>query len=64
MVAPTRPLPASGYVLEVDGQFKTEYARRDGALAGAGAQEAQFHAPDQNLRRDAEGQSGSPASKG
>ncbi|MGY4626899.1 hypothetical protein ACVWY3_004655 [Bradyrhizobium sp. USDA 4486] len=35
MVAPTRRLPASGYVLEVDGQFKTEYASRDGAWAGA-----------------------------
>ncbi|PPQ17305.1 hypothetical protein CV770_21635 [Bradyrhizobium sp. AC87j1] len=35
MVAPTSRLPASGYVLEVDGQFKTEYASRDGAWAGA-----------------------------
>lgn len=37
MVAPTRRLPASGYVLEVDGQFKTEFATRDGAWAGAEA---------------------------
>ncbi len=35
MVSPTRRLPLSGYVLEVDGQFKTEYASRDGAWAGA-----------------------------
>ncbi|MEY9127103.1 hypothetical protein ABH994_005424 [Bradyrhizobium yuanmingense] len=32
MVAPSRVLPASGYVLEVDGQFKTEYASKDGAV--------------------------------
>ncbi|MCP1854295.1 hypothetical protein ACVIHH_000230 [Bradyrhizobium sp. USDA 4518] len=35
MVASTRRLPASGYVLEVDGQLKTEFATRDGAWAGA-----------------------------
>ncbi len=34
MVAPTRVLPASGYVLEVD-QFKTEYASKDGASSEA-----------------------------
>ncbi|UUO32494.1 hypothetical protein DCG74_38090 [Bradyrhizobium sp. WBAH42] len=32
---PTRVLPASGYVLDVDGQFKTEYASKDGAWSGA-----------------------------
>ncbi|GEC57950.1 hypothetical protein ABIF38_008537 [Bradyrhizobium japonicum] len=35
MVASTRRLPASGYVLEIDGQLKTEFATRDGAFAGA-----------------------------
>ncbi|MGY3130949.1 hypothetical protein ACVWZM_001631 [Bradyrhizobium sp. USDA 4501] len=35
MVASTRRLPASGYVLEVDGQLKTEFTTRDGAWAGA-----------------------------
>ncbi|MHC2440098.1 hypothetical protein [Bradyrhizobium sp. USDA 4451] len=35
MVASTRRLPAFGYVLEVDGQLKTEFATRDGAWAGA-----------------------------
>ncbi|WP_128948121.1 MULTISPECIES: hypothetical protein [unclassified Bradyrhizobium] len=35
MVAPTRVLPASGFVLEVDGQFKTEYASKDGAWSKA-----------------------------
>ena len=31
MVAPTRVLPVSSYVFEVDGQFKIEYASKDGA---------------------------------
>jgi len=35
MVVATRELPASGYALEVDGRFKTEFATRDGARAGA-----------------------------
>ncbi|MGY3533356.1 MULTISPECIES: hypothetical protein [Bradyrhizobium] len=35
MVASARRLPASGYVLEVDGQLKTEFATRDGDWAGA-----------------------------
>ncbi|MEY9182025.1 hypothetical protein AB7M16_005203 [Bradyrhizobium sp. USDA 372] len=35
MVAPTRVLPAFGYVLEVDGQFKTKYASKDGAWSEA-----------------------------
>jgi hypothetical protein len=35
MVVATRELPASGYALEVDGRFKTGFATRDGARAGA-----------------------------
>ena len=35
MVAAARDLPASGYALEVDGQFKAEFATRDGAKTGA-----------------------------
>ncbi len=35
MVAPTRELPTSGYVLEVDGQLKAEFSTRDGAWARA-----------------------------
>jgi hypothetical protein len=35
MVAAARELPASGFALEIDGQLKTEFATRDGAVAGA-----------------------------
>jgi hypothetical protein len=35
MVITTREFPASGYALEVDGRFKTEFATRDGVRAGA-----------------------------
>ena len=35
MVATTHELPASGFALEIDGQLKTEFATRDGAVAGA-----------------------------
>lgn len=35
MVAAARELPASGYVLEVDGRLKAEFATKDGAKSGA-----------------------------
>jgi hypothetical protein len=35
MVAAARELPALGFALEIDGQLKTEFATRDGAVAGA-----------------------------
>lgn len=35
MVAAVRELPASGYVIEVDGLMKTAFATSDGARAGA-----------------------------
>jgi hypothetical protein len=35
MVAAVLELPASGYVLEVDGCMKTAFQTRDGARAGA-----------------------------
>ena len=35
MVAAVHELPASGYVIEVDGLMKTAFATSDGARAGA-----------------------------
>jgi hypothetical protein len=47
MVAATRELPASGYVLEVDGRLKAEFATKDGARAGGEELKRRF--PDQDL---------------
>jgi hypothetical protein len=48
MVVATRELPASGYAFEVDGRFKTEFATKDGA--GAGAEELKRRFPMLQVR--------------